>query len=157
MTRDINRTVGWLFLLGFVWLTGCKSADQANTGHMASVEIYGHTSTEIQKATAAAFSNNGYYQIGELTFEKIGSSWETANYGGWSSDSVWIKVRAEIVTEDSATYTLSCDAYAIEAHGEGIMQIERKFKFAKRKECKKILDEVKRALETSSATGAGNP
>jgi len=146
MTFEINRTVGWMILLGFVCLTGCQTADQAHTGHMASVEISGHTPAEIKKATTTAFIENGFYKVDDLIFEKKGSTWESVNYGGWSSDLVWIKVRAELNTVESTKYTLSCDAFAVEAHGEGIMQIERKFKFAKRSELKKILDEVKAAL-----------
>ena len=156
MICDLNRTFGWICLIGCAVLTGCRTADQAHTGHMASVEIYGHTAAEIQKATGAAFIENGYYKIGDLTFEKKGSAWETANYGGWSSDSVWIKVRAEIFSADSAKYTLSCDAFAVEAHDESTMQIERKFVFAKHSECKKILDEVKAALAQTSS-GPANP
>lgn len=156
MNFDFGSTVGWVFLLGLAGMTGCQTADQARSGHMASVDIYGHTTVEIQKAAATAFIENGYYKIGDLTFEKKGSAWETANYGGWSSDSVWVKVRAEIFTADAERYTLSCDAFAVEAHGEGVMQIERKFKFAKRSECKKILDEVKAALAQSPPTGMNN-
>ncbi len=149
--------VRWFILTGFAVLTGCQTADQAHSGHMASVEIYGHTEAEIKMATAAAFMENGYYKIGDLIFEKKGSAWETANYGGWSSDSVWIKVRAEIITVDSSKYTLGCNVFAVEAHDEGVMQIERKFVFAKRSEIKKILDEVKTALETPPASGAADP
>lgn len=152
-----NSTLGWICLVGFACLTGCQTADQAHTGHMASVAIYGHTEAEIQKAAAAAFVRNGYTPIGSLTFEKIGWAWETTNYGGWSSDTVWIKVRAKIFTDDSAKYTLGCDAYAVEAHNEGVMQIERKFKFAKRSELKKILREVKVALEPDPRVGSNSP
>jgi len=152
-----NSILGWFCLAGFACLTGCQTADQAQSGHMASVEIYGHTEAEIQKATAAAFVRNGYSQIGSLTFEKMGSAWETANYGGWSSDTVWIKVRAKIFYEDSAWHTLGCDAYAVEAHNEGVMQIERKFKFAKRSELKKILREAKAALAQEPPAGSNIP
>lgn len=146
MNFDINSMVGWIFLMGLVCLTGCRTADQADSGHMASVAIYGHTTAEIEQATAAAFIENGYYKIGDLTFEKKGSAWETANYGGWSSDRVWIKVRAELISMDGVKFTLSCDAYVVEGHGHGGVEMERKFTFAKRSECKAILDEIKAAL-----------
>jgi len=157
MIRNINLSAGWIFLVGLVCLTGCQTADQAHSGHMASVEIYGHTEAEIQKATAAAFIENGYYKIGDLTFEKKGSGWETANYGGWSATTVWIRMRAEITTVDSRKYTLGCNVFVVDAHGEAGMETERKFMFAKRSECKKILDEVKAALEAPPASGTGNP
>jgi len=157
MIRSIYRTVAWISLTGFAVLTGCQSADQAHSGHMASVEIYGHTEAQIQKAAAAAFIENGYNKVGDLTFEKKGSAWETANYGGWSATTVWIRMRAEISTVDSQNYTLACDVFVVDAHGEAGMETERKFLFAKRSGCKKILDEVKAALETPPAAGTGNP
>jgi hypothetical protein len=147
MTFGINSTVGWLFLIGFAGLTGCTTADQARSGYMASVTISGHAKAEIQQATVAAFLANGYVKTDRLTFEKTGSAWDTVNYGGWSASRVWIKVRAEIISMDAYKYTLGCDAYAVQAHGEAGMEMEQKFLFAKRTACKKILDEVKAALE----------
>lgn len=142
---------GWIFLIGLVCLTGCKTTDQARSGHMASVEISGHTKNEIQKATVTAFLANGYLKTGGLTFEKKGSTWDTANYGGWFEDQVWIKIRAEIFLADTGKYTLGCNAFAVDGHGEVGMETEHKFLFARRTECKKILDEAKAALEAPAA------
>ena len=147
MALHINSTVGWLFLIGLACLTGCKTTDQARSGHMASVEISGHAKAEIEQATVAAFQANGYSKADGLTFEKEGSAWETANYGGWSAKRVWIKVRVEIAFTDTDRYTLGCNAYIVQGHGEFGTEMEQRFLFAKRTECKKILDEAKAALE----------
>ena len=158
MTFRINSTVGWMFLIGLACLTGCTTTDQADTGHMASVEITGHTETEIQKATESAFLAHGYTKTDSLVFEKQGSAWETVNYGGLSGSPAWIKVRVKIVSEETDHYTLGCDAYVVEGHGEASMEIERKFMFAKRTECKQILDETKAALESAAEpAGADRP
>lgn len=143
----INKAAGWLFLIGVFCLTGCQTTDQADSGHMASVEISGHPQAEIQKATETAFRANGYRKVGSLTFEKQGSGWETVNYGGWSGSAAWIRMRAQIVYVETGKYALGCNAYVVEGHGEIGTEVERKFLFAKRKECKKILDEAKAALE----------
>lgn len=147
MTFGLRTTLGLLFLIGITGLTGCQTADQADTDQMASVEIHGHDQGPILKATAAAFLANGYQKVDELTFEKIGSAWETANYGGWSSDPVWIKVRVKIVCIGINRYTLGCDAYVVEGRGVTGVEIARKFMFAKRSECKKILREAKASLK----------
>jgi hypothetical protein len=150
-----RRLAGWLFLIGFAGLTGCQTTDQAHSGQAASVVISGHTEAEIQKATVAAFRANGYVKTDTLTFEKKGSAWETVNYGGWSASRVWIKIRAVVVATDIRKYTLGCDAFAVAGHDDPGMETEQPFLFAKRKECKKILDEVKAALETPpSAAGS---
>jgi hypothetical protein len=162
MTIRINWTVGWMFLIGFVCLTGCTTTDQAGTGLMASVEISGHTEAEIQKATTAAFLAHGYLKTDlktdSLIFEKQGSAWETVNYGGLSGGPAWIKIRVKLVSAETGSHTLGCDAYAVEGHGDVGMEIERKFLFAKRTECKKILDEAKAALDApSEPAGAEHP
>ena len=52
-----------MFLLAVAaCLTGCQTADQADSGDMASVEISGHTETEIQQAAAKVFLSSGYQQ-----------------------------------------------------------------------------------------------
>lgn len=150
MTLRIQPVIQWLLLIGLACLTGCKTADEAHSGHMVSVEISGHTESEIQQAAAAVFQANGYTKAGVLTFEKAGTSWETANYGGWSADKVWIRMRADISPTETGQYILDCDAYVVEGHGEAGMEIERKFWFAKRTECKQILDKIKATLESSS-------
>lgn len=157
MTFGLTPTIRWLFLIGLAVLTGCSTADQAHTGRMASVEISGHTQAEIEKATVKAFLANGYQKMAGLNFEKKGSGWETANYGGWSADPVWVRVRVELTSMETGHYTLGCDAFAVESHGEVGTEMEHKFMFAKRSECKKILDETRAALEAPPAPPADVP
>jgi hypothetical protein len=141
----------WILLVGLVCLTGCKSADEAKSGHMASVMISGHTKKEIQTATTTAFLASGFSKKEALTFEKEGSAWDTANYGGWADGRVWIKVRAEIIFVETNQFKLGCDVYAVQGHGDLGTEMEHKYVFAKKSECKKILDEAKAALGARSS------
>jgi hypothetical protein len=145
-----HKLIGWMCLAGWVGLTGCRTTDQASTGHMASVEIHGHTEAEIREATTKAFLAGGFVAKDRLTFEKKGSAWDTFNYGGWSADLVRIRVRANIVAPDLDTHILGCDAFIVSGRDD-FMETERKPVFAKRSECKKILDAAKAMLEAPSA------
>jgi hypothetical protein len=156
MRACLLKLIGWMCLAGLVGLTGCRTADQANTGHMASVEIHGHTEAEIQAATTKAFLADGFVAKGRLTFEKKGSVWDTINYGGWSADLVRLRVRANIIAPDLDTHILDCDAFIVSGRGE-FMETEQKPVFAMRSECKKILDAVKAMLEAPAAADESSP
>jgi hypothetical protein len=151
MSSRFYPLVGWLFLLGFASLTGCKTADEAHFGHMASVTISGHTRTEILQATATILKADGYHETDELTFDKPGSAWETANYGGWSSDAVGVRIRFALVSVELGQHKLGCDACIVQGYGQPGMEVEQSYWFAKRTECKKILDAIKASLASAPA------
>jgi uncharacterized protein with beta-barrel porin domain len=154
MSQNIFRLFGWMFLAVVACLTGCQTADQADSGDMASVEISGHTEAEIQRATAKVFLSNGYQQADRLTFEKQGTGWDKAAYGGWSSNPVWIKMRANITSVDADKYILGCNAYLVTDRNEATMEEEKKLSVSHRSECKKILDQVKARLDSPPPAGA---
>ena len=158
MSSRFYSLAGWLILLGFAGLTGCKTDDEAHFGHMASVIIHGPTRAEILQAAAAVFKANGYHETDELTFDKPGTAWETANYGGWSSNKVGVRIRLAIVSEEFGQYKLGGDAYVVEGYGDPGMEVEQTYWFAKRNECKKRLDEIKASLAAAtSSSGAKAP
>lgn len=127
-------------------LAGCKTTDMAKNGSLASVVISGHTADEVRQTTIEVFGWNGYKQVSDLTFEKKGTAWDVVKYGGWATDSIWIKIRVQITSRSELWQVLGCDAYIVEDPGEGIMEDERKLKFVKADECKKILDQIQRRL-----------
>ena len=141
------RSFGWIPLAGVACLTGCSTADQADSGEMASVKISGHTDTEIQQAAARAFLSNGYRQANPQTFEKQGTSWDKVAYGGWSSNPVWIRMRIKVSPVEAGQSILACDVYAVVDRGEASMEEEKKLFTAYRSECKKILDQAKARLD----------
>ena len=154
LKQNFFRWFGWLLLAGAACLTGCQTTDQAGSGDMASVEISGHTESEIRQATAKAFLANGYQQTDSQTFEKQGSHWDTAAYSGWSANAVWIKVKTNITSAETGKDVLACNAYLVTDRNIATMEQEQKLSMSHRSECKKILDEVKAALDAPPAAGA---
>ena len=148
LTQNICRLFGFALLAGVAGLTGCKSTDSADSGNMASVNLYGHTDAEIKQAAAKVFLWNGYQQVNPLTFEKQGNSWDKMAYGGWSSNPVWIRMRINITPGEAGQTILACDAYAVVDRGEGSMEEEKKLFTSYRSECKKMLDQTKVRLDS---------
>jgi hypothetical protein len=136
-----------LLLLAATFFTGCRTADRAQTGQLASLEISGHSEIEILRTMKAVFLDDGYEHIKDLTFDKKGSAWDTAAYGGWTS-AVWIRMKASVDPAPiSGDYIIGCDAYTVNAHNQGEMEDERKNSYSKRSECEKILAEIKTRLD----------
>lgn len=145
--RQTLPTIGRLALLALACaLAGCKTADTAHDGSLASIVINGHTAAEVRQTTIEVFGWNGYKQTSDLTFEKKGTKWDVVTYGGWDTESVSIKIRVQITSRGELWQVLGCDAYVVENRGEGIMQDERKLKFMRADECKKILDQIQQRL-----------
>lgn len=150
--QKIFRLSGWLLLAVAACLAGCQTTDQAGSGDMASVEISGHTEAEIRQATARAFLANGYQQADSQTFEKQGSSWDTAAYSGWSSSAVWIKVKTSVTETETGKYVLACNAYLVTDRQQATLEEEKKLSVSHRSECKKILDQARAALDSPPKT-----
>ena len=141
---------GWFFACGLiaaVCLAGCQTADDSDSGDMASVRISGHTEAEIQKAAARAFLANGYLQDDPMTFEKRGTEWDKIAQGGWLSGPVWIKMRIHLAEPEPGQCILGCDAFAVLDRDDPSMESENKFTVSYRSECKKILDQVRTQLD----------
>ena len=154
LKQIICPAFGWLLLAGVASLTGCQTADHADTGEMASVIISDHTPADIQQATARVFLLNGYEQTDRLTFEKQGTAWDTAAYGGWSAGPVWIKVRAYITSPSADTGILSCNAFIVTDRHQAAMEHEQKLSHSHRSECEKILNQIKARLDSQPVAGA---
>jgi hypothetical protein len=154
MKQNIIRFVGGFLLAGVVCVTGCHTTDQADTGELASVIITGHTEMEIQKATARVFLANGYSQADPLTFEKQGTAWDKAAYGGWTENPVGIKVRVHINPQDDGVCFLGCNAFLVTDPHEAAMEEEQKLSYSRRSECEKILAQIKARLDAPPETPA---
>lgn len=140
-------TIVRVALLSLVFVAaGCKTTDTARDGSLASVVINGRTADEVRQTTIEVFGWNGYKHVSDLTFEKKGTQWDRMAYGSWLTDSVWIKIRAQINSRGEFSQVLGCDAYIVEDRDEGVMENERKLKFMMADECKKILDQIQRRL-----------
>jgi hypothetical protein len=149
--KHISRlTAGVLFLAATLFLAGCKTdADHANSGQMASVEVSGHTEVEVLKTVKDVFESNGYEHMGDLTFDKKGSLWDTAAYGGWDSGGVWTRLKATVDPAPDGVadhYVIGCDAYRVIRHNQGVMEDEEKTRYSNRAECARIVNEIQARL-----------
>ncbi|MGC9943479.1 MAG: hypothetical protein ABSE48_16755 [Verrucomicrobiota bacterium] len=146
---------GSLWLVAVLFLGGCQTnTDQANSGQMASVEISGHSEVEILRAMKAVFQANGYEHMDDLTFDKKGSAWDTAAYGGWDTGGVWIRLKASVDKGPVGNYVIGCDAYRVVSHNQGVMEEEEKTPHTNRAECKRILDEIQARLASGTDASA---
>jgi hypothetical protein len=144
-----------MLLVAALLLTGCQTdSDRTNSGQMASLEISGHSEVEILRVMKAVFLANGYEHMDGLTFDKKGSAWDTAAYGGWDSGGVWIRIKATVDSESDGKYVIGCDAYRVIGHDQGVMESEQKTPHSNRAECKRILDEIQARLASSPAASA---
>lgn len=149
--RTLHFVAGLFFLLAAIFLTGCRTADLAHSGQMASLEISGHSEVEILRVMKAVFLDEGYEHMGDLTWDKKGSMWDAAAYGGWSQSAVWLRLKATVDSTPDGGYAVGCDAYMVNDRNLGVMEEERKMSLAGRSECKKILDEIKTRLDSPMA------
>jgi len=159
MKQIFRLIAGSLCLATALFLTGCQTdPDHTNSGQMASLEISGHSEVEILRVMKAVFTDNGYEHMEDLTFDKKGSVWDTAAFGGWDSGGVWIRLKATVDAAPSGNgnYVIGCDAYRVVDHNQGVMEVEKKTPHSNRAECQRILDEVQSRL-ASGAAGPNQP
>lgn len=141
-----------VLLFAVLFLTGCKTADLAQTGQMASLEITGHSEVEIIRAIQAVFANEGYDHTHDLVFDKKGSVWDKAAYGDLNTDSTWIRAKVTIDPLPTDGYVIGFNLYMVNNHNEGVVETEQKISYAKRSECKVIVNEIKAQLDPGTAT-----
>lgn len=152
MKKFLPSLAAAMLLVTAIFLAGCQTtADHAHSGQMASLVISGHTEVEILRAMKAVFLADGYEHTSDLIFDKKGSAWDTAAYGGWFSGSVWIRLKATVDAAPNGDYVIGCDAYRVIGRNEGVMEEEHKATYSERSECKKILDEIKTRLASGSS------
>lgn len=151
MKKIVHWTTCLLMLVTIFGLTGCHTTDQAHSGDTASVEISGHIEAEIRQAVVAVFLANGYEQANGLTFEKKAAFVETAAYGGWSANAVWIRIRANITCPEQGHYVLGCNVFKVRDRNQGLFEEEQRYTFQKRDECKRLLDQIKTRLDSKPA------
>lgn len=136
----------WLGALALIVLTGCKTADTAHTGNLASVVVTAISADEIQQVASETFAANGYKKSDGLSFEKVGSRWDQINYGGMASEPIWIKFQLKITRQTERQFVLGCNAFIVSDRSDNLIRDERELKHIKAGESKKILNEIKLRL-----------
>jgi hypothetical protein len=138
-----------------VVLTGCRTGSQgAPPKHLASRVVSGVSEADILRAMQVVFPAHGYQHVSDMNFDRKGSVMQTALYGGWSDDGVWIRLRASVDPQADGTYVIGCDAFRVTGHNQGVMEEEKPAAYGYRDECEKILKEVQARLASGSTPTA---
>src|SRR5271170_4319172 len=105
-TRHPCRLVTLSALLaGVLLVAGCRTETATvPPNHLASVTIPGYSEADILRAMQAVFLAHGYQHIADLDFDKKGSPWQTALYGGWAAGGVWIRMKASLDPGPNGAY-----------------------------------------------------
>jgi hypothetical protein len=141
-----------VLLASALLLTGCQTDSQnAPPGHLASLPVSGCSEADILRALQVVFPAHGYQHVSDMNFDKKGSVLQTALYGGWAADGVWIRLRASVDSQPDGTYLIGCDAFRVTGHNQGVMEEEKPAEYGYREECLKILQEVQRRLTNDPA------
>ncbi len=136
-------------------LAGCRTGSQSDPpNHLASLTVTGCSEADILRAMQVVFPAHGYQHVSDLNFDKQGSVLQTALYGGWAADGVWIRMRASVDPNPDGTFVIGCDAFRVTGHNQGVMEEEKPATYGYRDECQKILQEIQTRLASASTTTA---
>ena len=150
MKKILHLTVCSLLLMAAIFMAGCKTADQADTGQLASLQIDGHSEVDILRAMKAVFLADGYIHTHDLIFERKGSTWDSAAYSDIDMGTIWLRIKASVDPVATGGFVIGCDAYMVNAHNQGVMESEQKLSHTKRSECKTILGQSKARLDSGA-------
>jgi hypothetical protein len=154
MKRIFQLVAGSALLFTVFFLTGCKTTDSADSGQLASVEISGHSEVEILRAMQTVFETEGYEHMSGMIYDKKGSSWDAAAYGGWSLGAVYVRLKLTVDLTPTGGYVVGCDAYMVNGRNQGVLEEERKMYVSERSECKRLLDEIKTRVNAPAAVNS---
>ena len=138
--------------LGGFLAGGCRTAGNSTASEFASVVIRGNTPGQIENMAREVFADHGYRNVASrpdvLVFERKGSRLDNVAYGGWMSQSVWVRVKAAVVPIGEAVWRLECTAYRVEDIGT---TTEEEIKLGRSRPYQKLLDQVASHLQGSFA------
>ena len=117
----------------------------------ASARIQGRSLAEIQQTATAVFREKGYALAaatpGQLVFQRPGSLWDVAKWGGWMGGGVTMRVKVRLSEMPDGAHLLQADAYAVQDSDDPFFQIESRNMLLNRAPYQKLLDEVARRLK----------
>ena len=150
--HTLRRSIhGALWLSLALCLVGCQSPT-ASKKHLASVLISGHSPEKILRVTVEVFRADGYRDIAPspeaMVFEKTGTGWNHATYGGWTdAKPVTVRVRAGVETQPDGTHRLWGDAYMVADAGDSLFEEEHKLTRVRRGPYQGLLNKVAEQLK----------
>jgi len=151
MRHIYHRITLPVLLAAAMLLAGCRTGPQdPPASHLASLAVSGYSEADILRAMQVVFPAHGYQHVSDMNFDKKGSVLQTALYGGWGEDGVWIRLRASLDPKPDGSYVMGCDAFRVTGHNQGVMEEEKPAAHGYRDECQKILLEVQSRLASGS-------
>ena len=108
---------------------------------------------EIQRVATAVFKEQGYDLKGVkpelMVFERLGSRAETMKWGGWlDSSGVVMRIKVGLREMSEGTYLLQADAYAVRNPGDPFFEDESRNMILNRHPYQKMLNEVRKRLDS---------
>lgn len=140
-----------LFLALILLVVGCQSAQQPGSTSHASVQIQGRSVAEIQATAAIVFREEGYALTlttrREMVFERPGTRWDAAKWGGWSGQGVTMRVKVQLSQQVNGGQLLQADAYAVQNSDDPFFQNESRNILVNRHPYQKLLEQVAKRLK----------
>lgn len=132
---------------------GCQSPSGGKGKRgFASVAIPNRSPEEVVRATVAVFRADGYRDVlaspDDMIFEKTGTGWNQAAYGGWTdAKPVTVRVRAGVDAQADGTSRLWCEAYMVGDAGHSLFEEEHKLTSVRRGPYQDLLNQVAAQLK----------
>ncbi|HWW00195.1 MAG TPA: hypothetical protein VNZ64_10910 [Candidatus Acidoferrum sp.] len=129
--------------------------NQPGSASFASVVIASRSTAEIQSATVAVFSANGYAGhdkgSGQMVFEKEGTRANNLAYNGvvgthYGAQTI-VRVKTELLDLGGGSHRLQCQAYMVRNAGDSFFEEEQRLANVRRGPYQTILDEVAKRLK----------
>ena len=122
---------------------------------MASETVEGCSLSEIRLAALSVFQAQGYQVKSafgrELIFERPGSTFDAVTFGGWMDPSVWLRVKLRIEEIRPDVFSLDCNIYRVQNHGDNIFEEESVAYERSKKPMREILGQIKAKLAPPAA------
>lgn len=143
----------WLPLALILVAAGCATP-QGEFGNRTAVLIKSHAPKEILEMTIKVFEEKGYeLRTSDRTtamFERKGSHWQTAKWGGWSG-AVWERATVKVGEHGAGGQLLEVDVVLIGDKGDEFFEDKKALPRREYKPFQEMLNEVQARLQGPSA------
>ena len=141
-----------VFTILLAGLTGCQSPSSKDKRGFTSVVIPKRSPEEVVRTTVAVFRDDGYRDVlatpEDMIFEKTGTGWNQAAYGGWTdAKPVTVRVRAGVESQPDGSQRLWCDAFMVGDAGHSLFEEEHRLTAVRRGPYKDLLEKVAAKLK----------
>jgi len=144
--RSLAGLLGLALLAG---ATGCAST-KGEFGNRTAVLIKTRAPKEIIETTIKVFEENGYERrTADRTtamFERKGSNWQTATWGGWSG-AVWERATIKVGDYGAGAHLLEVDVVLIGDKGDEFFEDKKALPRRGYKPFQEMLNEVQARLQ----------